>query len=290
VTGNLEKAYQTLELWLQTYPRGQQPNAQSLLGGPFERVIEVSQIEIAADPDFIFGYSNLASANYFLDRFEEAQQVVQRAIERNLGGDEVLMKAYNIALITGDREQMDRVVGLARGKPRAQFMIAHQEALALARSGRLEAARRSSNRAMDVARQAGERDETAASYQAARAVWEAVCGNAAEGKKNAMAALERSKGRDVQYAAGLALALSGDSSRSQQLADDLEKRFPEDRGIVGMDPIGALAHLQLGRAFAFSKDTTKAKAAYLDFLTLWKDADADVPMLRQAKAEYARLQ
>ena len=105
--------------------------------------------------------------------------------------------------------------------------MAHAEALALARSGRLQAARRSSSRAVDLALQEGER-EAAASYQAARAVWEAVCGNAAEGKRNAMAALELSNGRDVEYAAGLALALSGDSSRSEALAGDLEKRFPED--------------------------------------------------------------
>ena len=59
VTGNLEKAYQTLELWLQTYPRGEQPNPQGLLGGlsthgtgRFERAIEASQKAIAADPDF----------------------------------------------------------------------------------------------------------------------------------------------------------------------------------------------------------------------------------------------
>jgi tetratricopeptide (TPR) repeat protein len=62
------------------------------------------------------------------------------------------------------------------------------------------------------------------------------------------------------------------------------------RGIVGADPIGALAHVQLGRAFALSGDTIKAKAAYQDFLTLWKDADPDIPILRQAKAEYAKLQ
>jgi tetratricopeptide (TPR) repeat protein len=378
VTGNLEKAYQTLELWLQTYPRGQEPSPLGLLGGlsthgtgRFERVIEVAQRRIAAEPDVMFGYSNLASANYYLDRFEAAKKAIQQAIERNLGSDEMLMLAYQLALLTGDREQMDRLAGLARGKRRAEPMIAHLEALASARSGRLEAARRSSNRAMDVARQQGERDETAASYQAARAVWEAVCGNAAVGKRDAMAALERSEGRDVQYAAGLALALAGDTTRSEQLADDLEKRFLEDtfakftyvpvlralaalqrgnpadsverlhialpyelavnglnfshyylgglhsayvrgealmaghryaeaavefqkildhRGIVGLDPIGALAHVQLGRVFALSGDATKAKAAYQTFLTLWKDADADVPMLRQAKAEYARLQ
>src|SRR6202022_3070081 len=70
--------------------------------------------------------------------------------------------------------------------------------------------------------------ELAATYQAARAVWEALCGNPAEGQSAANAALDLSKGRDVQYAAGLALALSGHSSRSEALAGDLEKRFPED--------------------------------------------------------------
>ena len=87
--------------------------------------------------------------------------------------------------------------------------------------------RRSSSRAVDLALQEGDR-EAAASYRAARAVWEAVCGNAAEGKRTSMAALDLSKGRDVQYAAGLALAFSGDTSRSEALAGDLEKRFPED--------------------------------------------------------------
>jgi tetratricopeptide (TPR) repeat protein len=202
-------------------------------------------------------------------------------------------------------------------------------------------------------------------------VWEAVCGNAAEGKRIATAALELSKGRDVQYAAGLALALSGDSSRSEARAADLEKRFPEDtfvkftyapvlhalaalergkpseslqrlqdalryelavnglnfgqlylgglhsayvrgealiaahryaeaeaefqkildhRGLVGLDPIGALAHLQLGRVFVLSGDRTKAKAVYEAFLAIWKDADPDVPILKSARAEYARVQ
>src|SRR5204863_3011444 len=209
----------------------------------------------------------------------------------------------------------------------------------------------------------------AASYQAARAVWEAIYGNAAEGKKNAMA-VDVSKSRDVEYMAALALALSGVSSQSEALAGDLEKRFPEDtfvkftyvpvlralaalgrgkpaeseerlqialryelaanglnfnhwylgglhsayvrgealvaahryaeaaaefqkildhRGIVGVDPIGALTHLQLGRVFALSGDKAKAKAAYEAFLALWKDADPDIPILKQAKAEYAKL-
>ena len=54
-----------------------------------------------------------------------------------------------------------------------------------------------------------------------------------------------------------------------------------------MDPIGALTHLQLGKAYALSGD--KAKSAYENFLTLWKDADSDILVLKQAKAEYAKL-
>jgi serine/threonine protein kinase/Tfp pilus assembly protein PilF len=377
VTGNLEKAYQTLELWLRTYPHGERPNAQSLLGGlsthgtgRFERAIEASQKEIAADPDFGLGYASLTASYFFLDRFEEAESTLQQATEHKLEVPNLLIYRYIIAVLKGDKGQMDRMVALAKGKHGAEHPMANEEALALARSGRLRLARQSSSRAIDLARQEGGR-EAAASYQAARGVWEAVCGNAAEAKKNAMAALALSNGRDVEYAAGLALALSGDSSRSQPLADDLEQRFPEDtfakftyvpvlralsalehgkpadsverlqialpyelavnglnfshfylgglhsayvrgeallaahryaeaaaefqkildhRGIVGADPIGALAHVQLGRAFALSGDLAKSKTAYQDFLTLWKDADPDIPILEQAKAEYARLQ
>jgi eukaryotic-like serine/threonine-protein kinase len=56
------------------------------------------------------------------------------------------------------------------------------------------------------------------------------------------------------------------------------------------EPIAALAHLQIARAYAMQGDTAKAKAAYQDFLTLWKDADPDIPIFIAAKAEYARLQ
>jgi tetratricopeptide (TPR) repeat protein len=67
------------------------------------------------------------------------------------------------------------------------------------------------------------------------------------------------------------------------------QKILDHRGVVGADPVGALAHLQLGRAFALLGDKTKAKTAYQDFLTLWKDADPDIPILQQAKVEYAEL-
>jgi tetratricopeptide (TPR) repeat protein len=73
-----------------------------------------------------------------------------------------------------------------------------------------------------------------------------------------------------------------------QAAAEFQK-IVDHRGLVLSDPIGALARLQLGRAYAMAGDKAKAKAAYDDFLGLWKDADSDVPVLRQARVEYARL-
>jgi eukaryotic-like serine/threonine-protein kinase len=67
------------------------------------------------------------------------------------------------------------------------------------------------------------------------------------------------------------------------------QRILDHRSIVLVDPMGALARLQLARALALSGDTVKAKSAYSDLLTLWADADSDIPVLEAARAEYARL-
>ncbi len=68
------------------------------------------------------------------------------------------------------------------------------------------------------------------------------------------------------------------------------QKFLDHRGLVTNFPLGALAHLGLAPAYALSGDTVKAKTAYQGFLTLWKDADPDIPILKEAKAEYAKLQ
>ena len=67
------------------------------------------------------------------------------------------------------------------------------------------------------------------------------------------------------------------------------QKILDHRGIVVTDPIGALAHLQLGRAFALAGVRSKAASAYHDFLTLWKDADVEIPIVKDAKAEFSRL-
>jgi tetratricopeptide (TPR) repeat protein len=68
------------------------------------------------------------------------------------------------------------------------------------------------------------------------------------------------------------------------------QKFLDHRSIVMNFPLGALAHLELGRAYALAGESAKARNAYKDFLALWKDADPGIPILKQAKAEYANLQ
>jgi hypothetical protein len=68
------------------------------------------------------------------------------------------------------------------------------------------------------------------------------------------------------------------------------RKFLITPGVVTNEPIGALAHLGLGRAYAISGDPAKARGAYQDFLALWNNADPDIPILKEAKGEYAKLQ
>ncbi|SPE36695.1 Serine/threonine protein kinase with TPR repeats [Candidatus Sulfopaludibacter sp. SbA6] len=372
VTGNLEKAQQTCEVWAQTYPRDREPYG-FLTGlvygalGKYEKSIEEANIAVALDPDFGPGYINQIWSNLYLDRLEEAGNGLQRASDCKMDVEDLFVLRYQIAFLKGDQAGMQRAVALGQKKAGAEDWITGEEAFVLAYSGHLQQARRKSQRAVDLAQQAAHK-EKAAIYEAGAAVREAFFGNAFEARRMAMAALDLSKGRDVEYGVAFALALSEESSRSSTLAKDLETRFPEDtivrfthvpalgallalnnrdprkaiellriavpydlalpgswfgffgflypayvrglayldahqyaeaaaefqkildhRGFVVCDPVGALAHLQVGRAFKLSGDTAKAKSAYQDFLALWKDADTGIPILQQAKAEYAVL-
>jgi eukaryotic-like serine/threonine-protein kinase len=102
--------------------------------------------------------------------------------------------------------------------------------------------------------------------------------------------------REIYWAAALAFVREGAAVRDclaahngTAAATEFQK-FLDHRRIVVNFPLGALAHLGLARAYALSGDTAKEKIAYEDFLTLWKDADPDIPILKEAKTEYAKLQ
>jgi serine/threonine protein kinase/tetratricopeptide (TPR) repeat protein len=378
VTGNLERAQQTCELWAQTYPRDMNPHLMLSAfitqgTGQYEKSMEEAKKAISLDPDAFPAYGNLTYDYIFLDRLGEAENTLRRAFERQPEIPDIVVLEYEVAFLKADRAGMERIMARDHGKSGVEDVISDYQAFVLAFSGRLQQARRMSERAVDLARQAAQQPaqrDKVAQYLAGAAVLEAFFMNVPEARQKSMAALALSRGRDAEYGVAFALALSEESSQSQALTDDLEKRFPEDtfvkfsylpvlralqalshgepakaighlkaaapydlgvpastqyglfgalypvyvrglaylkarqgaeaakefqkildhRGIVFNDPIGALAHLQLGRALNMSGDKAKARTAYQDFLTLWKDADADIPILKEAKAEYAKLQ
>jgi DNA-binding winged helix-turn-helix (wHTH) protein/tetratricopeptide (TPR) repeat protein len=231
VTGNLEKARQTAELWRQTYPRDQNPCGllswiyQEL--GKFDESAGAGREAILLDRDSVPGYANLAWAYVFLDRLGEAEGTVQLASDRKLEFPDLYLLRHDLAFLKNDPTGMQRAVALAGGKSGAEHWLAQRQACVLAYSGRVREARAMSRRAVQLANQCDQR-ERAANYLAGVATREALFGNAAEAGSAAISGLQISRSRDVEYGAAFALAMSGDRSRTLPLVDDLKKRFPED--------------------------------------------------------------
>src|SRR5215469_16792529 len=93
----------------------------------------------------------------------------------------------------------------------------------------------------------------------------------------------------VMYPAFLCGQAYLDLHQGNEAAAEFQK-FLDHRGVVLNYPLAALARLGLARAYVMQGDPSKAKSAYQDFLSLWKDADPDIPIYKAAKAEYAKLQ
>jgi serine/threonine protein kinase/Flp pilus assembly protein TadD len=371
VTGDLEKARRAYELWAQTYPRDAEPKNE--LGiiyvtlGQYNLAIKQFREALRLDPGSGLGYANLVVGYLHLNRLPEARATTEEAQAEKLDSPFLRDYLYDIAFLQGDIAGMAEQVAWSAGKPGVEDWLLYGEADTAAYSGRLKKSLEYSRRAVASAERA-EEQETAAEYEADAALQTALFGKTAGVQQRTNAALGRSNGRDVQFLAALALAFAGDSARSQSLADDLAKRFPEDTmahyhylptiraqlalnrkdplnaieilqaaapyelqaaayggalmnnlypvyvrgeaylaahqgseaateflkildhpGVAINEPVGALAHLGIARAYAMQGDTAKAKATYQDFLTLWKDADPDIPVFIAAKAEYAKL-
>jgi hypothetical protein len=371
VVGDLAKARSSCEIGAQIYPRDSvflgYLAALSRALGEYEAGLKESLEESRRPIHSSLPYRDLVFSYLLLDRIKEAEAVAEEAHTKGRDSDlETVL--YGLAFYRDDTAGMARQVARATGAPGEDNLLLAMEADTAAYFGHLGKAQESSRRAADSAELAAEK-ETAAGFYGVSALREALFGNAAKARRQAMAAKRGLAGRDRHYAVALAIAYAGDAGQAQALADDLSKRFPEDlvvhvnylptlraklallhsnpqealvilrsaspyelglpslnyynwpnlypvyvrgeaylaahqgreaaaefqkilghRGIVLNEPIGALAHLQLGRAYVLQGDTAKARAAYQDFLTLWKDADRDIPILKEAKAEYAKLQ
>jgi len=252
VTGNLEKARETCELWGRTYPRDIQPYPN--LGafvyptlGKYEQGIQAASKTIELDPDFPVGYLQLAFNSQFLERFDEAEDALRRAAARKLEIPELAAQRYDLAFLRGDKAAMEREAAPVRGKPGPEDLVSGREGFVLAYSGHLQLARQIARRTADSDLQAGQPGR-AALWETGAALWDAVFGNARAAREGALAALEHAKDRDVEYGAAFALAFSGESARAQALVDDLERRFPEDTAVKFMylPPVRALLALRRG--------------------------------------------
>ncbi len=231
VTGNLEKAWQSISLWRQTYPRDSK--AFSLSGGyaangtgRFEQVVELSAKSVELEPDQLYGYINGADALFSLGRFEEAEKAFAAAAAHH-ANPELMASRYRLALLKRDQAGMERFVAESRGNQDGELVLTQVQALAAARDGRLKEAEQYSRGAIEMASRAGLRERTAV-FQAAPAVWNALYENKAAARSMAETALKAFDGRDVDYAAGFALGLAGDAARAEALADKLDKEYPED--------------------------------------------------------------
>ncbi len=234
VVRDLHKATQTCELWATAYPRD--PEVRALLSvinqsfGKYQTAAENGGKAIELDPYFIPGYLNLGWAYVLLDRPDDALKVLALARGRKLEAGEMLIMRYYIAFLKDDQAGMRQAVAQASQRPDAEDWMFHAQSGVLAWSGELQQARKFSRRAVELARQANNR-ERAAMYEAGESVREAFFGNAAEAKRAAAAALALSDTRDVKWGAALSFALAGDFAKSAALTFVLEKRFPEDTDV-----------------------------------------------------------
>jgi tetratricopeptide (TPR) repeat protein len=231
VTGNMEKATQACELWMQVYPRALEPHA-FLSGfiypalGQYDKAAEEAKEAVRLRPDFPISYANLMFGYTALDHLDEAKATYQQALERNLDFPFLHFALYPIAFLQDDAAGMAKQVAWSADKRGVEDSLLDFEANTSAYSGRLREAREYSRRAMDSAERA-EKKETAATYSALSGLREALFGNGDEARRRVTFALGRSIGRDEEYCAALALAYSGDDRKLQSITDDLAKRFPE---------------------------------------------------------------
>jgi len=369
VTGDLDKAAQTYELWRQGYPRDGVPTGNLadiyMQVGQWGKGLPVVEDSLRVEPAAT-GYENLAWIQLALNRTDEARATVQQAQANNFDDQFLRLILYQTGFLRGERETMQQQLAWAAGRPREEDWLLSTQSDTEAYFGHVGKARDFSQRAIDSAVHVDAK-ETAALWQVNAALREAEFGNAGSARHYAMGALALVPGRDIRSVAALALARAGDAAEAKRLAEGLNRDFPRDTvvqgywlpatqaaielnakngpkavellraaapyelgqcepfqvgmmypvylrgqayflarqgkeaaaefqriidrsGIVLNFPLGVLAHVGLGRAAALQGDDAKARAAYQNFLTLWKDADPDIPILKQAKAEYARLQ
>jgi serine/threonine protein kinase/tetratricopeptide (TPR) repeat protein len=230
VTGELDKAAQTYQEMIESYP--QDFRAYSSLGitynqqGQYEKAVEIARQAMRLAPDRVNSYGSLAGDTLALQRFDETRQIIREAQARKLDTDVLHNALYALAFVGSDSAAMAEQQQWYAGKPDYE-----NEGLALASdteayAGRLGKARELTKRAVDSAIRIDNK-ESGAIWHANAALEQAAFGNPAEARQSAAAALKLAPtSQGVEVEAALAFSMAGDTARAESLAQDLGKRFP----------------------------------------------------------------
>jgi tetratricopeptide (TPR) repeat protein len=240
VTGELDKAAQSIEGLDESYPRLQEfesmdANPNVLLGivyaaqGRYEDATEATRRSLRFVPHHIPPYVNLCDDLLALQRFDEARQIIHEVQVRQPRGDDGVRSAlYALAFLGADSAVMAEQQQWFAGKPEYE---GHGLALASdteTYAGRVRKAQELTKRAVDSAVRADSKEDGAI-WQANAAVQQAAYGNGIEARHSAADALKLAPGnKGVESEAALAFAMAGDTPRAESLAQDLRKRFPLD--------------------------------------------------------------
>jgi tetratricopeptide (TPR) repeat protein/predicted Ser/Thr protein kinase len=230
VTGELNKAAQTYEEEIESYPRN--TGAYNNLGnqysslGQYEKAAEAYRQAMRLSPENLAPYTNLAESLLALQRFDEARQTVHEAQKRKLD-DLVLHNAfYALAFLGADSpamaEQQKWYAGNSEAENYGLSLISDTEAY----SGRLRKARELTKRSVSSAMHA-DSTETAAIWQENAALREAAFGNPTEARQEATEGLKLdSTSQGAQVEGALTFAMAGDTARAESLAQGLDKHYP----------------------------------------------------------------
>ena len=231
VTGQLDKAAQTYQQEVESYPRRYEAHALLALvfdqEGQYEKAAEIKRAAVHLRPDWVGNF--LGFNNYYLatQRFNQARQNIDQAQAQKLDNFEFHTASYALAFLGADSAAMAEQQEWFAGKPEEVFGLAlasDTEAYA----GHLGKARELAKRAVDSGIRADSK-ENAAIFQAIAAQREAAFGNAAQARQAANEALKLAPAsQGVGAEAALALAMAGDTARAELLTQDLGKRYPLD--------------------------------------------------------------
>jgi eukaryotic-like serine/threonine-protein kinase len=230
VTGELDKAAQTFQEAIESYPReaGAYGNSAIIYAeqGQYEKAAEATRQGLRLAPDYGVGYENLAVSTLALQRFDETRQNIHEAQARKLDDEGLHKVFYALAFLGADSAAMAEQQQWFAGNPDYE-----NEGLELASDteasvGHLGKARELIKRAVDSAVRADNK-ESGAVFLANAAVQQAAYGNPSEAGRTAAGALKLAPtSQGVESETALAFAMAGDTARAESLAQDLGKRFP----------------------------------------------------------------